>query len=178
MADIHSVYWLDADDRVEWVDDRWRAFANENDAPNLPGRVVGTSLWPYIAGNEIAQIYRALFARVREGRTLHVPYRCDAPRRIREFELELAPRGAAGIACTTRVIAERDRTPMWLIDAHAPRGNELLAMCSWCKRVHLDEWVEPEDAVRRLGLFAGGSVPRITHGACPVCVELLLAESA
>ncbi len=178
MADIHSVYWLDADDRVEWVNDRWRAFADENDAPDLPGRVVGTSLWPYLAGNEITLIYRTLLARVRAGRTLRVPYRCDAPRRIRELELELAPRGAGGITCTTRVLAERDRTPMLLIDAHARRGEELLTMCSWCKRVHLDEWVEPEDAVQRLDLFVGGPMPRITHGVCPVCAELVLAESA
>lgn len=176
MPPMHSVYVLDADDRIASVNDAWRAFAVENGAPELADGVLGQSLWSYIAGAEVAAIYRALFERVRGGRTVTVPYHCDAPGRTRHFELVLSPREAGAIGCATRVVGEQDRPPVSLLDVRAPRTDEFLRMCSWCKRVLLDDWVSAEDAVRRLDLFADGPVPQITHGICPQCAARMVEE--
>jgi hypothetical protein len=171
---IHSVYVLDADDRVTGVNDAWRAFAVENGAPELADGVLGRRVWEFMSGGDADAVYRALFASVREGRTVAVPYRCDAPSRTREFELVLSPRSGGAIECATRVLGERERPPVPLLDAGAPRRDDFLHMCGWCKRVNLqDAWVSAEEAVQRLALFAGGPVPRVTHGICPDCADRL-----
>lgn len=55
-------------------------------------------------------------------------------------------------------------------------SNELLQMCSWCKRVALPDWVEAEEAVSRLKVFETELLPRITHAICPACLENLEKE--
>jgi hypothetical protein len=176
MPHRHAVYVIDARDRVASVNEVWTDFAAENGAPGLADRVLGQVLWRFIEGEQTESIYRALFQRVREGRTITFPYRCDAPSRVREFELELAPQGDGDIVCTTHVLAERDRPPVRLIDPLAERSDAFLRMCGWCKRVEIGEWVDAEVAVERLGLFAGGPVPQVTHGICDECTARVLAD--
>ncbi len=49
-------------------------------------------------------------------------------------------------------------------------------MCGWCDRFEVDgEWVEVEEAARRLELFNRPELPALSHGICPDCNELLLA---
>jgi hypothetical protein len=174
MARSPAVYVVDAQDRVASVNDAWAEFAAEGGAPDLADQVVGQPLWEFIAGEQTEAIYRELFERVRRGATITLPYRCDSPTRVRECELELAPRGEGAIVCTTRYIAEYDQPPVPLHDPDVERTEEFLRMCSWCKRVQLDEWVAPEEAVRRLGLFVGGPVPFVTHGICDDCLREML----
>ena len=176
MPHRHSIYVLDAGDRVASVNDVWTEFAVHNGAPDLTDRVLGRPVWQFISGEQTETIYRALFQRVRTGVTITLPYRCDAPTRVREFELEMALQGEGDIVCTTHVIGERDRPAVRLLDSRAERSGAMLLMCSWCKRVEIGEWVEPEVAVERLGLFGGGPVPHVTHGICDECLERLMAQ--
>ena len=176
---LHSIYRLDAQDRVTDVNDAWRAFAVQNGAPELAHAVLGRPLWDFLAGSDAKNIYRALIARVRGGRSVSVPYRCDAPDRVREFELVLTPREAGSIECATWVRGERTRSAVRLLDAHAPRTGDFVRMCGWCKRVRVDDdWAEPEDAVRRLGLFTSGPMPQVSHGICAECSARLLDDMA
>ncbi|MDE3153375.1 MAG: hypothetical protein KGL93_14110 [Gemmatimonadota bacterium] len=175
MNERAAQYVLDKRDRIEWVNDAWRQFAEANGAPSLADGVIGTELWRYVAGPETQAIYRTLFDRAREGREIRVPYRCDSPTMIRDFELTVSRVGDAGLRCETRVVEERSRPPIVLLDAAAPRADGLIHMCGWCKRVKLQDWVDAEDAVNVLGLFTGGPVPQITHGICPECMERVLA---
>jgi hypothetical protein len=70
---------------------------------------------------------------------------------------------------------ERDASQP-LLDPDAPRGGGTLLMCGWCDRFEVDgEWVEVEEAARRLGLFERSEMPRLSHGICPECSDLLLA---
>ena len=65
---------------------------------------------------------------------------------------------------------------MPLLDPEAPRGEEVLPMCGWCDRFEVEgEWVEVEEAARRLRLFARPDLPALSHGICAECSELLLA---
>jgi hypothetical protein len=70
---------------------------------------------------------------------------------------------------------ERDE-PQPLLDPEVPRGGETLVMCGWCDRFEVGgEWVEVEEAARRLELFNRPELPPLSHGICPDCNELLLA---
>jgi hypothetical protein len=63
-----------------------------------------------------------------------------------------------------------------LLDPEAPRGEETLTMCGWCDRFEVDgEWVEVEEAAKRLELFSRPELPTLSHGICPDCNEMLLA---
>jgi hypothetical protein len=46
----------------------------------------------------------------------------------------------------------------------------------WCDRFEVDgEWVEVEEAARRLELFNRSELPTLSHGICPDCNAMLLA---
>ena len=63
---------------------------------------------------------------------------------------------------------------------NAPSNGKLLRMCSWCKKIEMDQtrWSEVEDAVDELRLFERDKVPGITHGVCPSCSDQLMASLA
>ena len=59
-------YRVDARDRLVFVDPLWLAFARENGAADLTEqRVIGRSLWDFVADAETIRLYRELHARVR-----------------------------------------------------------------------------------------------------------------
>lgn len=75
------------------------------------------------------------------------------------------------IDVTVRTMGEEQRSPVRLLDAGAPRSEEVLPVCAWCRRIRLEgeEWVEIEDAAGRFDLFGSDPLPRISHGICPDC---------
>ena len=82
---MDSAYVIDRANRVVAVDDGWIAFAIGNDAPDLPGRVLGANLWTFIANATVQDLYSALFQRIRAtGREITIPFRCDSPS-VRRF---------------------------------------------------------------------------------------------
>ena len=63
------------------------------------------------------------------------------------------------------------RTPLAAFDLRVAHSDELLRMCSWCKRVPIAErqWVEVEVAVEQFALLHRPTTRVITHGICPEC---------
>jgi hypothetical protein len=89
------------------------------------------------------------------------------------MEMEIFPLNHELIGFRSCILKEEPREPVALLDPVAVRSDELVKICSWCKRVQLDhsEWVEVEEAVARLGLFHANQLPGLTHGMCPSCYE-------
>ena len=55
-------------------------------------------------------------------------------------------------------------------------NDDFLPMCAWCDRFLVDgEWVEVEEAAKRLELFRRSELPALDHGICPQCSGQLLA---
>jgi hypothetical protein len=148
-------YELDREDRIRSINTAWSAFARENDAEDLIDAILGTSIWDWIAGVEVRHLYSLLFSRVRKTHgPMRIPFRCDSPSVRRFMELE-----------------------MWhsaMVDCAAVHSSsaELLAICSWCKRVRADrgQWLEIEDAASRLDLLEDPP-PALTHTICPDCED-------
>jgi len=169
------VYRIDSERTITFVNQAWTDFALRNDAEHLlPQEVLGNCVWDYISCPETSYLYRALFDKVvKEGRTVQFPFRCDSPGARRYMEMTVAPGSKGSCKLTSVVLREELREPVALMGESAPRDDdeELLHMCSWCKKIGLPEerWVEIEDAVRALDLFAYKDIPRITHGMCPDC---------
>lgn len=172
------VYRIDDDDRITHVNDAWLAFARENGMPEadiaaVPGRV----LWDFLSDTQTAEIYRQLLADVRRHGTTHaVNFRCDSPEMLRLMTLEIAPHENGEIQLSSHVRELEQRPRMAILDPEVPRSDALLTLCSWCKRMRLDDaWVELGEGVTRLGVLEQDAPPQLTHGICEDCSTKLLA---
>lgn len=168
-ADV--AYRIDSRDVFVHLSDGWLDFATANDAPDLrPENVVGRPLWDFVADETTRQLYREILVRVRAGRVVSFPFRCDAPdsRRFMEMSVTTLGGGVVEFESTTRREEERD-PPQPLLDREAPRAGDLLRICGWCKRVDAGGWREVEEAVAALRLFERRELPRLTHGMCDGC---------
>jgi hypothetical protein len=164
---------VDANDRITFVDASWLAFAAENGLPALTAESVkGTLLWDYISEGETREFYQIFMKKVRaSGGTIVVPFRCDGPESRRFMEMSMVSLAAGAVEFRSVLKREEARSKVELLDLHCPRTEKWLTMCAWCKKVDVGEWVEVEEAVRRLGLFDQTRLPRITHGMCLACKQ-------
>ena len=167
-------YSIDREDRLQSVDDGWLAFACANGAPELtPAAVLGRPINDFIADPGTRHICGLLYERARRGATLRLSFRCDAPEVRRNMILQFSPAGLGGVRFDTFLLDEQPRPLIALLDATAPRGIDLVVMCSWCKRIrHQGRWLDLEEGVRELRLLS--HAPEISHGVCPSCTEALL----
>jgi hypothetical protein len=171
------VYWLDPQRRIVRVSEGWAPFAEANQAPELARpELIGRSLWELVRGAETRALYELIFEKVdADGRPARLPFRCDAPDERRFLELEIAPRAGGGHVVSSRTLRCEPREPVALLDAAAPRTDELLLMCSLCKRLEVaaagapPRWLEVEEAIRTLDLFGRLALPQLSHGVCPDC---------
>jgi hypothetical protein len=173
-------YRIDRNDIVVSLDEYWEPFAQENDAPGLTrDSVLGQPLWKFVEGLETRHIYGLILDRVRASSTsATIPYRCDSPDRCRYMEMNISPLAEGGIQFTNRFLREEGRDPQAILDASADRSEEFLTLCSWCKKVKLpeSEWVDADVAVERLRLFEALRLPKLTHGICLSCDEVVRKE--
>ena len=125
------------------------------------------------------RLQRLLLRRVREGvHDVELPFRCDGPHVRREMEIRIAAdRSGRVVLFSARLLSEVAwEEPQPLLDPGFPREDDFLPMCAWCDRFLVDgEWVEVEEAAKRLNLFRRPSMPTLDHGICPECNGKLLA---
>ncbi len=135
-------------------------------------------MFEFVADPGNRHIYTLLMNRVREtGRSVNFSFRCDAPDLRRFMQMEIGALSNGGLAFVSRTVREETRKSIALLDSESPRSDELLGICSWCKKVRLDEadeWVEVEDAIKHLNLFESTLLPQLSHGVCPECYESAL----
>lgn len=183
------VYRVDADDVITRVNAAWDAFATANGAPALATHAVGTSVWAHVGGAETQELYATVYAEVRRsGRTVVLPFRCDAPAEQRWMQLTVRSLGRGHLQVASTLIRRAVRPPVSLLDPAVPRDAARLCMCSWCKRVRPDDgpaaepqpWVDVEalpDAAPRAG---SSGIPHVVHDVCPDCaagVRAVLASA-
>jgi hypothetical protein len=171
-------YAIDEHDHLVKVDEGYYSFAEENGWADA-GTSLGRSLWDYVAGEDLKKVQRLLLRRIRnEVGEVELPFRCDGPGVRREMEIRILARpGGRAVLFSARLRSEEEREVFQpLLDPDAPRGDETLPMCGWCDRFEIEgEWVEVEEAARRLDLFERAMMPRLSHGICPDCNRMLLA---
>jgi hypothetical protein len=171
------LYRITPGDLVEFVNDAWIRFAEENGTPTLPQKVIGSSLWQHISGPEVAHLSRQLLAKIREMKTeVSVPFRCDSPSMRRFMRMNIIPLDQGRIEFRTWVEREElVQHPIRLLDPCATQNIAgLIRMCSWCKKIHKNGcWLEIEDAIEQLRLFDPQTIPAITHGICDHCLKMM-----
>ena len=175
------VYVINKLDVIISVSDSWLLFARENQAGESchPDSIVNRAIWEFIAGAETKQFYDILLTTVRtRNKTVVLPFRCDSPDKRRFLELTLSPIRQDHVEFSSRVILEEARDTVEIFKPDIPRSDELIKMCSMCKKVALAEnrWVEVEVALVSLKLFEKNRLPRISHGLCNECFKSGMSE--
>jgi hypothetical protein len=171
-------YAIDEHDHLVKVDEGYYGFAEENGWADA-GTSLGRSLWDYVAGDEMKKLQRMLVRRIRdEVGSVELPFRCDGPGVRRKMDIRIVARpGGRAVLFSARLRSEEAREELQpLLDPDVPRSESTLTMCGWCDRFEVGgEWVEVEEAARRLELFNRPELPALSHGICPDCSEMLLA---
>lgn len=166
------VYRIDVADRLVSVGPGFDEFAAANEAPGLSAaRVLGRRLWSFVSDAETVLLYEALVASVRRtGLPARVSFRCDSPQRRRFMEMAIVPVGEQEIEFRSALLRLEEQAPVPLYDLRRPRAGAALSVCGWCKRVRTEAgWIEAEDAIRALDLFARPQLPPLQHGICDDC---------
>ncbi|MEA3638516.1 MAG: hypothetical protein VBE63_01065 [Lamprobacter sp.] len=172
------VHRVDAELRISFVSEAWLAFASDNGYATTAGAELGRPLFSVIADEETRHVYQLLIERARASReALQFGYRCDSPERRRWMQMQMRYLADSDeIEFASRLLRTEPRPYMPLIEfhRHQPASRRVLSMCSWCKTVLAEHaWVEVEEAVMQLRLFAAETMPRISHGICPDCSKRL-----
>lgn len=174
-------YRVDAQNRILSANKDWFDFARENCAETLdPAAVIDEPIQKFISNEETKHIFDVLLEKVRAtGETLVVPYRCDSPECRRFMELELVPKPKDEVEFRSRIVRQEFRAPVRLLES-VEHNDEFLTMCGWCKKIALTEdcWVEVEEAIEALKLFAETRLPKISHSICPACKTALLVKES
>ncbi len=167
------VHRISDSDEIEYVNDEWRSFADENGATGLGGQVIGRPLWPHITGLESQHIIQLLVERVRTRRDpVKLSFRRDSPtiRRFMDQEIFLLDRNR--VEFRGWVVREEPRESVDVRYLATGESDSLAVMCAWCKRVRTPRgWVEVEEAIRSLGFFAQERPLGVSHGVCEPCYE-------
>jgi hypothetical protein len=169
------LYRVDANDLLVWVDSWWLAFARENGASELTeARVLGRSLWDYIADDGTRRLYREIHEQIRaSGRRAVLPFRCDSPTVRRHMRLTITTGDAGRLCYESVLLLVEPRSRLRLLDRDFPRSEDLLTMCSCCKRALIESvgWLDIDEVAARLRLFERQRAPQLRHAVCPECAH-------
>lgn len=173
-------YWIDADDVVIDVGERWAEFARENGAPDLATRPSRRTLWSSFEGDEVRELWQLVVERARRLQArVEVPLRCDASDARRWFRMEITPEADGRVHFRCELVFEEARPPVALLDVHSERdvGLEPVALCSWCGQGrHGARWLDVEELVAAARLLERTAVPAISYGICGTCRDEMSAE--
>ncbi len=182
MTDEPVHYCVAPDGVITSVDAQFASFARENGAPELADAVLGRPLVTFLAGPEVRSLYETLMERVRVRREeVEFPFRCDAPDLRRFMRMRVEPLDDGGLCFTATLERAEPREPVppeWLMSRlDTPAEADIVALCSWCKRVRDDDgsWQEVEEVMGR-GLLDRDRPVAISHAACPACEAEMLAR--
>ncbi len=177
-VDTRPVHTIDAHNRIVAMNSAWVEFMRtvvpfEFDADDVPGR----SLWDFVAGTQVQQLWQVLFDRVRAiGAPAFVPMRADTVSMRRVLDVELHPMPEGAIRQVLEIVWTEARPHVQLLDHSQPRSEGSLLCCAWCNRVQVrpGTWEEIEDAQLTLRLVSASTLPAIARGVCTDCKQTLL----
>ena len=166
-------YRIDALDVLVEAGQGWATYAHANHGPELVPPPLGRSLWSFMAGDEVTEVWRQLVRRARSGPVApRVRVRCDAPAERRWFDITLTADEDAAVRFRSVLIGEQARPVVPLVDLVARRDPDapLVAVCSWCARFRsVRGWIPVEDFVADHDLLERSTLPGMSHTICPSC---------
>ena len=163
------------------VSDNWQSFAEENLGAStcLPENVIGTHLLDHIHDPETKHLYELILQKVRKYRHKAIfSFRCDAPDKRRFLKLSVIPLKDDAIEFKSQIVRTELREFVELMRSDIERSEDLLRICSMCKKISLSEtqWEEVEVVIQKMRLFEMEVLPQLTHGLCKTCFNKAMEE--
>ena len=175
------IYRIDKSDNLSYLSDNWSEFALANDAfaMSVPHLILGKSLWSFIADHDTRYIYTLVLTEVRK--TLEpavISINCDSPELKRVFQITITPMDDGAVEFSSTVVEIRQREYIKILDASVIRSEDIVKICSFCKKIAVSDgkWVETAEAIRVLNFFGNITMPQLSHGVCPDCFASITAE--
>ncbi len=174
------LYRVDSSDLILDISGNWDRFAVENGVNTLKSDdIIGKVLWEFITDCSTEHLYKMMLEKVRKNRqSVTFPFRCDSPSSKRFMRMDIIPTGDGYVEFKSRIVREEFRKPVIILDGTVLRLDEVLVVCSWCKKVRLTEWMELDEAIRISPLLDKVPVPAISHGICGDCADHIVREIA
>jgi hypothetical protein len=172
-------YRISETDEIIFLNDAWTAFALANGAPELIAeKVLNRNLWDFISDDTTRDVYRQLVDKVRGNRFISFDFRCDSPDLHRFLEMKITLREDKNVQFDTRLISAEKRVYQNAFQKGARRGNGVIIVCSWCKKIDTRDgnWREIEEAVTNLEIFESENIPQLSHGMCVPCYQTITAK--
>src|ERR1044071_345582 len=147
-ADNRPVYTIDVADRLALLNPAALELFVGAAQPS-PAALLGRSIWDFVPGTQIRQLWQVLYARVRAvGAPVFVPMRADTPSMRRLIDLELHPLADRSIQHICECVWTEARPAIALLDPAYPRDERSLLSCAWCRRIQVrfGVWEEIEQA--------------------------------
>ena len=174
-------YEIDKNDIILSVSHNWQSFAEQNDGGEelFSENLIGSSLWNFIRDRETKHLYKIILERVRSyNQSATFQFRCDSPEHRRFLELTVIPKNEKIVEFRSRIKRTESRETAKLLQYGIKRSDELVRICSMCKKVAVSakQWKEIEEAIADLNIFEKELMPQLTHGICPSCYDNAIKE--
>ncbi|WP_446010588.1 hypothetical protein [Candidatus Electrothrix sp.] len=181
MSDYsYTRYLVNRNNQIEFTDKAWEDFAGQNGGEKLMNEMVlYRDISSFISCARCQELYDMLINSVRGTRkAIEFPFRCDSPDMRRFMKMEMIPLDQEKIEFTSYTEKEEARPPIYLLDISVPRSEEIITICSWCKRIKTDNahWLDMEEAVEKMELFNSNCLPKLSHGICSSCFETVMKK--
>ncbi|MFP4353899.1 MAG: hypothetical protein ACLFUJ_02155 [Phycisphaerae bacterium] len=168
MSHWDTLWMINQRDQITHVNEGYKQFARDNGAEHLAEGSCGRSLWDFVTGPDLTQIYVSLIRRLRGGLgPFEMSFRCDSPDCRRKLRMRVEGVGLSrGIMFRSRLIEAQPREPIALLDPSANRAANAkpIPFCSWTNRLWTPRgWLEVEEAVEELQLFQRDTQPPLAY---------------
>ena len=178
--DTYTRYLINRNNRIEAVNDGWWSFAGKNGGEKLMNEMVlYQDISSFIACGRCQELYDMLIKSVRDNnKAINFSFRCDSPEKRRYMKMKMIPLDQGKVEFTSYLEREEERTPVALLELFCERSEEILMICSWCKRIRTDNevWLDAEEAIEEMELFHRRLLPKLSHGICPDCYGQLIKK--
>lgn len=174
--DPATVYALDADLRIQWVNRAWGEFARANGATWADDEWgVGARVMDAVPA-VLRRFYASLFAKAQSSPLpVEHDYECSSPDLIRRFRMRVMRAGPSGLLVVNSLMRE-SAAPRAAADmlARYETADGLVVQCSHCRRTRRREGqAAPWDWVPE---YVARPNAQTSHGLCKICAAYHYAE--
>lgn len=162
-----TIHRIDANRRLCYLDAGFRQAALAAGVGDLPGRVLGTSLFSHLTGAPTKEWYRHLLDHVAKQGTASFEFHCDTPTIVRVQRMDIRLLDGGFMEFTAVTLSSTSRHPARVLDWSLTRSSRHILMCSCCLRVStVIGWLDVEQAAQVLQVFQDAIPPTIDYTIC------------
>lgn len=167
MTASFSIYYLDQEDCINGVEGDW------DDISVSP---VGQSIWKFVKGASLQDVYRQVYHCARTEHPVSFLYRCDSPTHRQTFRMEVVSPDGTQIVVRNQLLSAIQRDEP--LDYPTANTGNLVKRCSVCSRYkRRGLWLDITNALMADSFFAEDQPVQLVHTVCQACTQRMCDAS-